>query len=666
MAMKFTHVLEPIRINQVEVKNRIFRSGHGTYFGKGRVNDTLVAYHEERAKNGVGLSTSEVTVVHPSSASQPTIWGWDDSVIPGFRDLSTAAHRHGMKMFAQIWHGGHHWPGLDGIAWSASAVPSPWGPVPIAMSEEQIQEMIASFAATSVRAREGGMDGIELHFGHGYLVQQFFSPFTNLRTDRYGGSLENRMRFGREILLAVRKAVGNDYATGIRISDSNAPGGVTIEECAQMVKLFCQEGLIDFVNGSMGSYHSVASMLPAMDTPVGAMLPAARPIVAGANATRNVVRMTAGRFQTLEEADQLIRDDQADMVAIVRAMIADPEVMTKTLAGRAEDVRPCIGCNQGCVGGIMGPMHQMGCTVNPAVGFESTLSESLIRPAATPRKVVVVGGGPAGMEAARVAALCGRHVVLFEAQSDLGGAINIAKRAPHLHPAGDITLWLEREIFRLGVDVRLATYAERDEIIAENPDVVIVATGSVPRTDGLQSDTPGLLTQGIDQPHVHTSHEIFDVPLSTLGKTAVVYDDVGHYEAIGVAEYLVKQGLHVTFITRHPQLAPKMVATSRVEPALVRLQDGGNFDFVPRARIVEIGKNNVQHVPLQGVQLRTVAADTVVFVTNNQSLIDVHDSLRDSAKSRPFTLKLIGDALSPRDIQAAITDGHMAGRFIAA
>ena len=666
--MKFTHVLEPIRINQLEIRNRIYRSGHGTYFGKGKVNDTLVAYHEERAKSGIGLSTTEVTVVHPSSASQPTIWGWDDSVIAGYRDLSNAAHKHGMKMFTQIWHGGQHWPGFDGIGWSASAVPSPWGPVPIAMNQEQIEEIIACFAATAVRAREGGMDGIEVHFGHGYLIQQFLSPISNLRADGYGGSLENRMRFGREVLLAARKAVGDDYPIGIRISDANIEGGVTIAECAEVVGKLCAEGLLDFVNGSMGSYHSVPSMLPGMDTPVGSMIPAAGPILAGANpytkTQRKVVRMTAGRFQTLEEADQLIRSDVADMVAIVRAMIADPQLMTKTLAGKAEDVRPCIGCNQGCVGGIMGPLHQMGCTVNPVVGFERTLSEDLIQKTATPKKVVIVGGGPAGMEAARMAATVGHKVVLFEAQSSLGGAVNIAKRAPNLHPIGDIALWLEREIYRLGVDVRLATYAEKSEIDAEKPDAVIIATGSTPRMDGWQANVPDMRARGMVQPHVHSSHTIFDVPTGKLGKTAVIYDDVGHFEALAVAEYLVKQGVAVTFITKHPQIAPKMFATMRLDPVLKRLHQG-QFDFVPRSRIVEIDKDTVNYVPLEGEKLRTAKADIVVFVADNLPLLDVHQSLLDDAAlASRRTVKLVGDAKSPRDLQAAIADGHMAGRFV--
>jgi thioredoxin reductase len=405
-------------------------------------------------------------------------------------------------------------------------------------------------------------------------------------------------------------------------------------------------------------------MLPATETPVGAMLPAAGPIIAAANATKNVVRMTAGRFQTLEEADQLIREGTADMVAIVRAMIADPDVMSKTLAGRADEIRPCIGCNQGCVGGILGPAGQIGCTVNPTVGFEQTLHEDLIIRTDQSKKVVVVGGGPAGMEAARLAALSGHRVILFEASSQLGGAINLAKRAPNLRSLGDINLWLEREIYRLGVDVRISTYAEREDILAQAPDAVIIATGSAPRMDGIQADTPALPALGMEQSHVHSSQDIFDVPVSQLGKSAVVYDDTGHYEAIGVAEYLISRGLGVTFITRLPMMSPTIARTTRLEPALRRLNEG-DFEFIPRARIVEIGKSEVQYVPLEGKRIKHAPADTVVFISGNQPLTEVHESLTRGQNEPPsFILKLAGDAQSPRDLQFAILEGHMAGRFL--
>lgn len=661
--MKLTHILEPIKINKLEIKNRVFRPGHGTFYGQGGINDTLIAYHEARARAGVGLSTLEVCCVHPSASSCRALYGWDDSIIPGFKRISDAMHQHGMKLFVQVWHGGHHWPNIDGSPpWSASDVPSPWGFVPVPMSRDRIAEIVAAFAATARRAQEGGLDGVEMHMGHGYLIQQFLSPITNNREDEYGGSLENRARFGREILRAVRQAVGPDFPVGIRISDAHVPGGITADECAEVVRAFCGEQLLDFINASMGSYYDVPSMLPAMDTPTGAMLPSSARIAAAAKG--KAVTMVVGRYRTLEEADQAIREGIADIVGITRALIADSALVTKTLAGEGDRVRPCIGCNQGCVGGILSAMQHMDCTVNPTVGFERTLGEHLIVKAARPLKVVVVGGGPAGLEAARVAALCGHRVVLLEAQSRLAGALNIAKRAPKSAQIADIGVWLEQEVYRLGVEVRLSSYAETGDVLSEHPDAVIVATGSTPRMDGIQASVPGRPALGVAQAHVYSSHDIYDVPRAKLGRSAVVFDDVGHYEALGVAEYLITQGLAVTFVTRFASLAPKIDAIQRLEPVLRRLRQG-EFSLRVRGRIVEIGTADCKIGWLEGERIDSVAADTVVMVGYPSGNAALYRELVDGNKGpRHIELKIIGDAAAPRDLQVAIREGHMVGRFL--
>ena len=658
--MALTHLLRPITINKLQIKNRILRTAHGTYYGKGVISDDLIAYHEARARSGVGLTTLEVTCVHPSSVNN-TLFGWDDSIIPGFRKISAAMHNHGMKLFTQLWHGGQHWPSADGSPpWSASTVPSPWGFVPIAMTKDQIDEIVAAFAAAAVRAREGDIDGVELHFGHGYLVHQFYSAMTNRRDDEYGGGLDNRMRFGNEIINAVRKAVGPDYPVGIRLSDQHIDGGLTPQECAEIVRRLCAAKMIDFVNASMGSYHDPSSMLPTMETPVGSMLPSSGPIAAAAD----VPRMIAGRYRTLEEADQAIREGVTDMVGIVRAMIADPDLVKKTLEGRAEEVRPCIGCNQGCIGGILTPAQRVFCTVNPAVGFERTLSEDLIVRSGAPKKVVVVGGGPAGMEAARLAALSGHRVTLFEAQSRLGGTINIAKRVPKLQGIADITFWLEQEIYRHGVDVRLSSYAETADVLAEHPDAVIVATGALPRMDGMQANIPAFRVNGVSQAHVYSSHDIFDVSRERLGKTALVLDDTGNYEALGVAEHLIDQGLAVTLVTRLPALAPGMDVPMRVEPALRRLRKH-DFSLVTRGRLNSIGENSCEIGYLEGGPTQIIAADTVVLVTYNEAQDAIYRELGGFTRAkRDFALKVVGDAYAPRDLLVAIREGHMAGRFI--
>jgi thioredoxin reductase len=409
----------------------------------------------------------------------------------------------------------------------------------------------------------------------------------------------------------------------------------------------------------MGSPYSISTMLGAMDQPAGYMLSSALPIASQAD----VPTMVSGRYRTLEEGDQAIREGSADMVSFVRAMIAEPNLVAKTLSGHAERVRPCIACNQGCVAGIRTSLQRMLCTVNPVVGFEETLSEDLIRPAEAPRKVVVVGGGPAGMEAARLAALCGHKVVLFEAQPSLGGTINVAKRAPKLATIGDITFWQEQEIYRLGVDVRLSSYVERQDVLAEGPDVVIVATGSTPRMDGLQAACPEAPIPGFDQPHVCSSHDLLLAPPGRLGSSAVVLDDIGHYEAIAAAEQLIANGVKVTFVTRHSTFAPHIEAMVRTSPALRRLRQG-DFTLHTGARLVEIARDHCVIGWLDGEQTWTAPADTVVLVTYNTARSELYRQLGGGTRAKPpYALHLVGDANAPRDLLMAIREGHMAGRI---
>jgi len=426
-----------------------------------------------------------------------------------------------------------------------------------------------------------------------------------------------------------------------------------------VVARLCAEKAVDYVSGSMGSPYSIATMLGGMDQPAGYMLSSAGPIIARAD----VPTMIAGRYRTLEEGDQAIKEGLGDMVSFVRPMIADPDLVAKTARGEAERVRPCIACNQGCIGGIRTAQQRMACTVNPAVGYEGTLSETLIKPVSAPKKIVVVGGGPAGMEAARLAALHGHTVVLIEAQPALGGTINIARRAPKLAAIGDITYWQEQELFHLGVDIRLSTFAEAEDVLAETPDVVILATGSLPRMDGLQVARPDRPVPGFDRPHVISSHELMFMPPARYGRTAVVFDDVGHYEAIAAAEQLIAHGVKTTFVTRHSSFAPLIEVIVRTSPALRRLRQG-DFTLVVGGRLVEIAEDRCTLGYLDGEQTWEAPADTVVFVSYNQAQTELYRALGGGVRgAKPYALHLIGDANAPRDLLMAIREGHMAGRI---
>jgi 2,4-dienoyl-CoA reductase-like NADH-dependent reductase (Old Yellow Enzyme family) len=651
-------VFEPIQIGRVTIPNRIVRTAHGTWISRGTINDDLIAYHVERAKGGVGLSYIEYTTVHPSSFSLGP-WSWDDSIIESCAKLVNAVRPYGMKMFHQLAHGGYMYPPAEGPPWSASAMANPInGIVAVPMTRDQIGEIVVAFANAARRSCAAGLDGVEIHVGHGYLLHQFLSPLTNHREDEYGGSLENRMRFTREVLRAVRKAVEPGFPIGIRLSDQLAEGGLTPEDCAQIAGLLEAEGLIDFINGSQGSYHRLPAMLPAMERPLGSMLESSSKVVAGVKKIPRI--LTAARVRTLEEAEQMLRDGLGDLIGMQRAHIADPYLVKKTREGRADQVRPCIACNQGCVGGLLSMSMRLGCAVNPAVGFERTLSEDLIRRADTPKRVVIVGGGPGGMEAARVAALAGHRVVLAEASAHLGGAASIAKLAPRMHTFGDILDWLEREVRRLDVDVRTEAYMEASDVLAEKPDVVIIATGAAPRMDGVQIAVPAQPAKGTDLPHVISTTDLFTDKTRQFQGSALVFDDVGHYEALGAADYLIEKGMSVTFATRCASLAPTVETWTRVEPALERLHKG-KFDLLLRTHLMEIRPQECLVRPLQGERTSRVPADLVVLVLARQSL----SGLREELQGKVPQVTLIGDALAPRDLQAAIREGHLAARAIA-
>lgn len=654
--MSLTHIHTPIRLGPVEVKNRVVRTAHATNLGGGTMNDALIGYHRARAEGGAGLSIVEILSVHPTTPA--TLNVFMPGIEEGYRKLVDAVRPHGMKLFQQLWHGGHNALPLDGSPpWSASDVPSPTiGVTPVPMTQAMIDEIVAAYADTARRCEEWGLDGVEIHCAHGYLPAQFLSPNANRRTDAYGGSFDGRMRFMREVVEAVRAAVSPGFAVGVRMAPDLSANGVGIEEVMRAVAILEEARLIDFVDVSLGDYHAFPKLIGAMHEPLGYEMPTSAPV---ARAARTPAIVT-GRFRTLEEADQVIRAGDADLVALTRAHIADPDLVRKTLAGHPEQVRPCIACNQGCVGGLLGPAARMGCTVNPAVGAEDSLEDRALTPAPSPRKILVVGGGPAGMEAARVAALRGHRVVLAEAADDLGGALRIAARAPQRHGIADIAVWLEQEIYRLDVEVRLSSYLSADDIRAEAPDAVILATGSLPRMDGIQLSHPGEPIAGIDRPHVLSSWDLLLERPPRRVSHAVVVDDVGHYEGIAAAEHLITLGAEVHFVTRHTAFAHQMEAALSSEPALQRLARG-RFHLHLRTRALSIGPDSVTLVPTflpaTDPHLFQVPAERVVLVSHNAP----NRSLADELAGSGLPLRLIGDASTPRFLPAAIREGRLAG-----
>lgn len=652
--MNYTHVDKPIMIGKVQVKNRIYRPAHATGIGAGMMTDALIAYHELRARGGVGLIINEVGSVHPSTNFWMNIH--DKNIEGGMRKLVDRIKPHGTKIFQQLWHAGHN-AGYDGqVTWSSSDVPNVIaGFVPVSMTRGMIDEIVFAFADCARRMEEYGLDGVDVHCAHGYLHHQFLSSATNKREDEYGGSLENRMRFTLEVMAAIRNAVSPNFAVGVRVGTDLAPGGISVEDSLHLAKTLEVTGLIDYVNVSVGNYARNDKMIGGMNEPAGYQLPTSTPI------TREIKLPTliTGRFRTLEEIDQVIRAGDADMVGLVRAMIADPTLVAKSFAGNVSGVRPCIACNQACVANEVQGMP-LECAVNPGAGHELERGDHLLSPVAEPRTVLVVGGGPAGLEAARVAAIRGHKVILAEAKPYMGGSIRAAAKVPTRHILNDIVTWLEDEVFRLGVEVRLSSYLDADDVLAIGADAVIVATGSIERMDGVHRTHPGEPIANVVRKGVISSTDLFMMPPTQLGQTAVVIDDVGHFEGIGCAEFLVNQGLTVTYVTPRREIAPLAAMTLMVDPYLQRMQSK-DISFMTRTRGIEILADEVVVGPahLSGTLdgSITLRADTVVLVSANRQNREVYDALAGKVSS----LRVVGDAASPRFIETAIREGHIAG-----
>ncbi len=665
--MVYPNVFSPLVVGGCTLANRIVRTAHST----GAVGEDLIAYHEARARGGAALTILQIAGVHPTSATDIPVF--DDKVLPFYEQMAARLHAAGGKVFQQLWHGGaaveHR--SLQGFQppLAPSAVPNPMvGVVPRALTIAMIDELVESFATAARRCRQGGLDGVELHAAHGYLIGQFLSPATNRREDGYGGSLENRTRFLREILTAVRRETGPDFPVGIRISaDDQIEDGLDPEESAAIAALV--EPDIDFLDVSLSSYWRFHKLLSTLDDGLGYEIPTSEMVTR----TVEVPTMVTGRIMTLDHAEHLIGSGVADLVSIVRGMIADPELVVKAREGRESEVRPCIGTSVGCVARFM-TTGRMRCVVNTAAGRETSIPFEPTDRVAEPKLVLVAGGGPAGLEAARTAALRGHEVILHEMTGQLGGQVRMAASAPHRTDLGAITAFLADELDRLGVTVRLRSPVDPDVVVEVDPDELIVATGTTPRR-GFQISAPSRPIPGADLPHVFTSWEVLGFGgRATVGSKAVVYDDTGTFEAISVSDALMAAGVEVTFLSRHERLgAAIMYPAATVEASRERLF-AGPFSFVPAVVLREItpvdekGRGVVVARDLGTDRERSFEADTVVVVSYhhcNRELADHWDT--DGSNRQPcprFNLHLVGDVNGTNSIMAAIHAGAQVGREI--
>ncbi|MCD4524258.1 FAD-dependent oxidoreductase [Nocardioides sp. cx-173] len=644
----YPHALSPITINGCELKNRIVRAAHGTGLVGGGMGPRFLAFHEARAKGGVAMFTLEASPVHPSSLTRTGGEGmaaYLDATRSGWEEVLRRAHPHGTKVFQQLWHGGAvATPRGGGRSWAPSEVAEPsTGRLPLAMTKGMIDEVVESFAKAAATCRDVGLDGIEIHGGHGYLISQFLSPLNNHREDEYGGSLENRTRFIREILAAVRSEAGADFPLGLRMSATEeAPGGVEPADAAEIARGLEAAGLIDFLNLSIGSYYpSDLGTAAGMHAPHGYELPYSAQVAAAVS----VPTMVIGRITTLAEAERIVADGIADLVSMVRATIADAELVSKSAAGLASAVRPCIGCNQGCL------TASVGCTVNPRTGHEA---EPAFTPAAASKSVLVVGAGPAGLEAALVAAQRGHRVTVHEAGDGPGGLTRAARRAPFRAEIGAYCDFQAGELARLGVETRYGSRVDPALVRREAPDVVVVATGSAERRDGIQRLRPLTPVPGHGLPHVVTPVDVLSGSVP-VGRQVVIVDDIGNAPALSVAEYLLAEGAEVVYATCERVVGA--TSGSLQSTTYGRLAKSAGFTEHVRVVVEEIAADRVRLRNLDTDECVEVVADQVVLFTGFRPERSLHDEL--VAAGLPSFL--VGDAEVPLQLDFAIGSGSRLG-----
>ncbi len=647
----FPRLFAPYRMRGVEIPNRIVFAGHGSRFIDPHTHSLTrrqADYLAERARGGAGLIIQGSGIVHPTGMTFGGInQAWNDEGIASYAEVVDAVHAFDTPIFAQLSHLGRQGSGFPAHRelWAPSAIADPSSRVvPHAMTRRDIQELVESYRSAAMRMRSAGFDGLEVYFAHGYLLCSFLSRFSNARTDEYGGSLENRMRLPLEVFRAVSEAVGDAVPVGVRISaDEFVPNGLDLDEAQEIVRLLCASVRVDYLSVSQSNYASIDRQIPDMSFPIAPFVHLARGIRQGAN---GVPVFAVARIVSAQKGEELLREGAADIICLVRPLIADPQLPEKARTGRVLEIRPCISCNVGCRGGPHRGLP-ISCLVNPVVGFEREWGIGKVGPTDDPRHVLVVGGGPAGLKAAETAARRGHRVTLFESRDQLGGQVLIAAAAmPYRDEFAGSTRFLAGEVARLGVDVRTGVTADVAAIEDLDPDVVVVATGSLPG----RPEVPGARMA-----HVVSCQDAIVGPEIRGRRVAVIDCGEADWKSLTTAERLLSLGNDVVLVTP-VQAGAEIDAFSR--PPLMRRLMGAGLELRESHRLVAITERDVV-IAQTWTGGEEILRDVDVVVLAWYGVAD--DLLARELESSGRDVRVVGDALAPRRAIDAIWDGFRIG-----
>jgi 2,4-dienoyl-CoA reductase-like NADH-dependent reductase (Old Yellow Enzyme family) len=658
MSETFPRLFQPLTLRHKTLKNRIVFGAHTANMSvDGYPSERHLGYYRERARGGAAMIVVEPVPVHGAAVlTRGNFRFGDDDVIPHFRRITDTCHAFGTVMIQQLYHVGAHgdWDNSFHANWSPSGAPSMHDPDGShAMSAAEIETTIAGFAAAALRAQKAGYDGIELMAAYNAIIEQFWSAHSNRRDDSYGGSFDKRMRFSREVLEAIRASVGEDFIIGMAISvDPGIPASLSLAEQIEIAQWHEERGLYDYVTIGTGSYYGGLPIIPPFLFEEKLGTPFAE---AMKQALSKTIVQAESMIRTPENAEYIVASGRADLVSIVRGQIADPHLANKTREGRAEDIRGCLSCNQMCWG-RRSRDYWISCLVNPSAGREFEWDGDTFKPAPRPKSVLVVGGGPAGLEAARVAAERGHRVTLTEATQELGGQFRLAGLQPRRAQITDLIQWYGRQLEKLQVEIRFGALMEADDVLEAGADEVILATGSQPAMTGWQRAMPERdKLPGIDAPNVWSVEDVMRRE-AKLGKRVLVLDDSGNWRGPGTAWHLAEKGHVVSILTADAFVGRDLVRTSADLEARARLKRLG-VDFLTDSILVAWHGDGAT---IRDISLRADRRqdfDSLVLSTTN-----VADSaLADELSRRGIGYHAIGDCLSPRQAAAAIFEGRRLG-----
>ena len=655
MSDQFPALFKPLQLRHKTLRNRIVFGSHTANMSdKGLPGERHRGYYEERARGGAAMIVVEPVPVHRTAVlTRGNFLHSTDEIIPHFRKITDAVHGHGAVICHQLYHVGQHGDFDNSYEpnWSPSGLPSFHdSDGSHAMTEAEIEEIIESFVQAARRARDAGFDGIELFAAYNAIIDQFWLPFNNRRDDKWGGSFENRMRFSRTIMERIRKMAGDDFIIGLAVNmDPSSPVSQTIEQLQEIIAWHDARQLMDYVTCGTGSYFNSTGIIPNVFYADKLGAP-------HAEALKHVVKharvQCEAHVRTPENANYVVASGQADMVSIVRGQIADPHLANKAKEGRPEDIRPCLSCNQMCWGRRYRD-YWISCLINPSAGREFEWGGDRFTPAAKPKHVLVIGGGVAGLEAARVAAERGHRVTLAEASDRLGGQFRLAGLTPRRHQIIDFLDWYERQLSKLQVKVMLNTPLDEEEAKAIGADEVIVATGSSPDGKGSQRAMPEHdELPGLAHGNVFSAEEVM-ARSARPGKRVIVLDETANWKGGGTALTLAEAGHEVTLVTGAAAVMAEMART--------------NVDIQLRARLRELGVRMLTETILRewhgdgatvqpfGGKPERIAADTLVIAATNVSERGLGDAL---------DAPMIGDAVAARNAAMAIYEGRKLGMAI--